>query len=201
MNILFFDTETTGLHERQCWQVGFVQCCYESGEKVAVFSDCFDLRYPSGEIEPKFYNCGEYYSRTKIIHNEAFDYAKEAMGGHYDEDEFNSLISEFLWRDREEKIDEFIDAWEWADQQIAWNADFDQPVVEDLLARHGRSFSQSDVRCLMKTFKKNFPGQRFKLTAACQFFGISVDGCKTHNALYDSELVESVYDNMFGYES
>lgn len=203
--MLILDTETTGLDgDAICWQAGFILASVNiSRRTIRVISEKeITLAYRPEELPERYFNGRLMFEAFQPIRDEAFEFAREEMGGIYDPPEFRGYMINFIIADREEKAAIIADVISKCDVWTSWNLRFDKRVLQKFLEEHYNRLDDTvNSFCLLDLYRKQYPGRRNRLVDACSAFGISVDATRTHTALYDAQLTLRVLQYIFAENS
>jgi DNA polymerase III epsilon subunit-like protein len=192
----FVDTETTGFEKKKMvWSVGIVVCDltipWAGDWSVSRRSQAeWILPYLPGDIPSNAFQRGDIMAASRRDCDEAAEHARSMMAGSYDPEGFREEMRDYLEDLRLERVREIRTDLEQCDELWAWNAEFD---IDALAQIEFHENIELRINCAMKLFAFLYPGQRKKLALAADYLGLPVDGAQHHTALYDAQLLESVW--------
>lgn len=194
--VAFVDTETTGFTAGNTpWHVGVVNCDFDEDpnrnpcQTPFVDREEFVLPILTADLGQTAFQRGTIIDYCREDCDEAADYARDWCEV-YDREEFLDHMRTHLETVCEERSWGIFRALSDADEIWAWNAKFDRPILEEACKHY------FDVECAMELFKAHYPGIRYKLATAADYFDIAVNGVRHHTALYDAELCMNVWFRM-----
>lgn len=196
MRMLILDTETTGFDgDAICWQVGLIMTSVNLSKRRirVIFEQEITLAYMPEEIPRHCFNGRPMFEAFQPIRDSAYEYAREVMCGEYDPAEFRLHMSEFLYADREQKVETVGKTLSKCDVWAAWNLNFDHRTLLKLFDDYRVTFDESvHSFCLLEAYRKRYPSRRGRLVDVCSSMGINVEAARVHTALYDAQLALQV---------
>jgi len=181
MKLAYVDVETTGLNP----------------QLHTIWSAAFIIQAPGGEAKELSFKC-------QPLPGAAVDGKALKVGGIKEEDLLHFSDPTECKKDLEKFLATYVDRYNKNDKYnfIAYNSPFDMEFLRNWFIQQGDDYFGSwfwfpDI-CVMRALAGRLMGERkkiknFQMTTLAKFFGIDIDKSRTHDALYDAQVMRQLY--------